>query len=175
MTPCKIAYSLVGKAYVAAGQAGACLHTIAILQAYQDDLLKDLDEGNGVGPDIVKELHWVTDFPLRSTKKMAALVATERHLWLNLSGIKEKEKSFLLNGSFLCLVQEAKKQFINFHKFIPRRTQVPGAATKRPPQPSQSPLTGNNRSRVSLLKPPITETWGRDGTLNQSLLRVGQI
>ncbi len=35
--------ALVGKAYMAAGQAGDYLHTIAVLQAYQADLLKDMD------------------------------------------------------------------------------------------------------------------------------------
>lgn len=29
---------------------------------------------------------------------MSALVNTERHLWLNLSGINEKNKTFLLNA-----------------------------------------------------------------------------
>lgn len=46
----------MGKAYAAAGQAGACLHTMAILQAYQAALLRDLNEGEGVGLDAVKEL-----------------------------------------------------------------------------------------------------------------------
>lgn len=32
-----------GRAYAAAGQAGAALHTMAMVQAYQADLLKDLD------------------------------------------------------------------------------------------------------------------------------------
>ncbi len=31
---------LVGKGYMAAGQAFACLHTMSVLQAYQADLLK---------------------------------------------------------------------------------------------------------------------------------------
>lgn len=48
---------MVGKTYVAAGQAGICLHTMAILQASQADLLRDLNEGEGVGLDAVKELH----------------------------------------------------------------------------------------------------------------------
>ncbi len=38
--------ALVGKGYAAAGQAGSCLHTMAVLQAYQADLLKELDEGS---------------------------------------------------------------------------------------------------------------------------------
>lgn len=31
---------------------------------------------------------------------MAALLAAERHLWLNLSDIKEKDKAFLLDAPF---------------------------------------------------------------------------
>ncbi len=35
---------LNGRAYAAAGQIVASLHTMAVLQAYQTDLLKDLDK-----------------------------------------------------------------------------------------------------------------------------------
>lgn len=42
---------LVGKAYTVAGQAGGALHTMAVLQAYQADLLKDLDGGEGLAPE----------------------------------------------------------------------------------------------------------------------------
>ncbi|XP_048037438.1 DLA class I histocompatibility antigen, A9/A9 alpha chain-like [Megalobrama amblycephala] len=41
-------------AHVAAGQAGAALHTMAVLQAYQADLLKDLDQGQGLSPEAVE-------------------------------------------------------------------------------------------------------------------------
>ncbi|KAI2663441.1 IgA FC receptor [Labeo rohita] len=47
---------LNGRAYTAAGQAVASLHTMAVLQAYQADLLKDLDKGQGLSPDKVSEL-----------------------------------------------------------------------------------------------------------------------
>ncbi|RXN09914.1 extracellular calcium-sensing receptor-like protein [Labeo rohita] len=46
--PCRLISSLVGKAYQAAGQAGAALHTMAVLQAYQADLLKDLSTGGTI-------------------------------------------------------------------------------------------------------------------------------
>lgn len=49
--PCRMASSLVGKAYGAAGQAVAPLHTMAVLQAYQADLLRYLDHGEGLGPE----------------------------------------------------------------------------------------------------------------------------
>lgn len=58
--PYRVTSSLVGKVYKAAGQAGACLHTMAILQVYQADLLKDLHKGEGAQPDDIKELHGAT-------------------------------------------------------------------------------------------------------------------
>ncbi len=84
---------------MAAGQAGAALHTMAILQAYQTEVLKEMDEGDGVTPEAVKELRRATDLALRATKHMAraversmvGLVTAERHLWLNLTEIREKE------------------------------------------------------------------------------------
>ncbi|XP_016097526.1 glypican-6-like [Sinocyclocheilus grahami] len=39
-----------------AGQAGGALHTMVVLQAYQADLLKDLDKGRGMSPEVVEEL-----------------------------------------------------------------------------------------------------------------------
>ncbi len=99
---------LNGKAYAAAGQAVASLHTMAVLQAYQADLLKDLDKGQDLSPDEVAELRHTTDLALRATKQaatdmgrsMAAMVVTERHLWVNLADIGKKEKGSLLDDPF---------------------------------------------------------------------------
>ncbi len=96
----------MGKAYRAAGQAGGCLHTIELLQAYQADLLKEMDEGDEIKNEDIVELHRDTDLSLRATKEtaraigrsMAALVATQRHLWLTLSQISEKDRFFLLDA-----------------------------------------------------------------------------
>ncbi len=84
----------MGKAYSAAGQAAACLHTMYLLQAYQAELLGDHDEevvvrtqfAKCIGPQICLSGLW------------QHLVATERHLWLNLSNIKRKEKNFLMGS-----------------------------------------------------------------------------
>ncbi len=43
--PCKTTSALIGKSYIAAGQAGMALHNTAILQAYQADVLKEMDKG----------------------------------------------------------------------------------------------------------------------------------
>lgn len=39
-----------GRAYAAAGQAGGASHTMVVLQAFQADLLKDLDNRQGLSP-----------------------------------------------------------------------------------------------------------------------------
>lgn len=95
---------MVGKSYEATGQTAATLHSI--LQIYQADLLKELDEGEGLTPETVKELRQATDMVLRATKhtvhavgrSMARMVLVECHLWLTLTDIKEKDRSFLLDA-----------------------------------------------------------------------------
>ncbi len=59
------------KAYTAAGQAGACLHTMSVLQAYQADLLKEMDKGEEIKNDDIAELRQATDLSLRATKETA--------------------------------------------------------------------------------------------------------
>ncbi len=47
---------------------------MAVLQAYQTDLLKDMDEGEGLKPEVVKELCRATDLALQATKQMACFL-----------------------------------------------------------------------------------------------------
>ncbi len=90
--PVKAVSSHVEKYYSAAGQAAATLLSIVVFQAYQAELLKELNEGEGITPEAVKELRQATDLVLRATKhtaqavghSMAGMVAVECHLWLNL-------------------------------------------------------------------------------------------
>ncbi len=71
--------------------------TLWQLQAYQADLLKELDEGEEIKSEDITELRRTADLSLHETKEtayaigrsMAALVAEERHMWLTLSDIKE--------------------------------------------------------------------------------------
>ncbi len=95
--PCRTTSALIGKSYMAAGQAGAALHTMAIFHAYQVEVLKKMDEGGGVTPEAVKELRRATDLALHATKHKARVA--ERHLWLNLTEIREKEMALLLDTS----------------------------------------------------------------------------
>ncbi|KAI2661633.1 Transposon Ty3-G Gag-Pol polyprotein [Labeo rohita] len=157
--PLRVTSALVGKGYTAAGQAGACLHTMSVLQAYQADLLKELDEGEEIKDSDISELRRTADLSLRATKEtaraigrsMAALVAAERHLWLTLSDMKEKDRVFLLDAplspaglfgdavnSVVDRYQEARKQAAAFQRFLPRRHPARGAAATEQPQPSTS-------------------------------------
>lgn len=132
---------------------------MGIMQAYQTDLIKGLDNSGEVGLDDIKEIRRAADLFLWATKEtassigrsMAALVATERHLWLNLSGINEKDKAFLIDAPLSGLFgdaintvierfQEAMRQSAAFKKFIPlchSRSQgvLPGSSpTHQPPR-----------------------------------------
>ncbi len=149
---------LNGRAYTAAGQAAASLHTMAVLQAYQADLLKDLDKGQGLSPDEVAELRRTTDLALHATKQaanaidrsMVAMVVTERNLWVNLADTGSKEKGFLLDvpvspselfGTSVETVvekfKEAKTRSAAFKSFIPRRSRSE-PEQQRDPGPSRS-------------------------------------
>ncbi len=66
-----------------------------------------MDEGEeDIKNDDIAELRRATDLSLRANKEtaraigrsMAALMATERHLWLTLSNIKERTGSFLMDA-----------------------------------------------------------------------------
>lgn len=80
--------------------------------------------------------------------RLAALVATERQLWLNLSGLMEKDRSFLLVALLLpaglfgtavetvvCKLKEAKIKSAAFERYIPRHRW-------RPFVPPPEPITG---------------------------------
>ncbi len=176
---CRTTSALIGKSYIAAGQAG-----MAILQAYQADVLKEMDEGTGLTPEALKELRRATDLALRATKhtaravgrSMAGSVAAERHLWLNLTKIREKEKVFLLDapisqsglfGEAVSSVVEnfrsAKTQSAALKQF-PRRTRdhsTPSSSLSREQSlPNKEPSGGGG---AQAMHPPPTTVWGARG------------
>ncbi len=182
--PCRTTSALIGKSYIAAGQAGMALHTMAILQAYQADVLKEMDEGTGLTPEAVKELRRATDLALRATKhtaravgrSMAASVAAERHLWLNLTEIREKEKVFLMDApisqsglfgeavnAVVDKFRSAKTQSAALKQFMPRRARdfsTPSSSVSREqPLPRREPPSGGAQAT----RPPPTAVWGARG------------
>ncbi|KAL0153424.1 hypothetical protein M9458_051262 [Cirrhinus mrigala] len=96
---------------------------------------------------------------------MAAMVAAERHLWLNLMGIKDRDKIFFLDApvsssglfgdsvnTVVTRFREAKRHAEAFDQFLPRRGQALGLSATQP-RPSQVPL------RVASRAPPCKD-WG---------------
>ncbi len=182
--PCRTTSALIGKSYIAAGQAGMALHTMAILQAYQADVLKEMDEGTGLTPEAVKELRRATDLALRANKhtaravgrSMAGSVAAERRLWLNLTEIREREVFLLdapisqsgLFGEAVSSVVEkfrsAKTQSAALKQFMPRRTRdhsTPSSSLSREQSlPRKEP---SGRSGAQAAHPPPTMVWGARG------------
>ncbi len=156
--------------------SGAALHTMAVLQVYQADLLKDLDQGQGLPPEAVSELRRTTDLALRATKQttaaigrsMAAMVATERHLWVNLMDIGEEEKRFLLDAPvspsklFITSVEtvvdkfkKAKARSAAYKSCIPRRSRSEPEHRRRPgPSWSAGRRQGQVTSVVNCGPPP---------------------
>ncbi|XP_016095392.1 uncharacterized protein [Sinocyclocheilus grahami] len=166
---------------MAAGQAAATLHSMGVLQAYQADVLKELDEGEGLTPEAVKELRRATDLALRATKhtaravgrSMAGLVSAERQLWLTLTDIKEKDRTFLLNapissdglfGDSVTTVVEkfraAKQQSAAFRQLILRRARE----VERQPPAARSRSSSLQRRKAQRHEPspkvPPRKDWG---------------
>ncbi len=184
--PLRTSSALMGKGYAAAGQAGSCLHTMAVLQAYQSDLHKELDEGEGIDAEDIRELRKTADLSLRATKEtaraigrsMAALVVTERPLWLTLSNIKDRDRIFLLNapllpsglfgdavGAVVDRHQDARKQAAAFQRFLPRPSLAQGAAGREQPLPRTGSLYREaQKESVAARAPPWRGRGGKQGS-----------
>ncbi len=132
----------------------------------------------------MKELRRATDLALRATKhtaravgrSMAASVAAERHLWLNLTEIREREKVFLMDapisqsGLFWEAVsavvdkfRSAKTQSAALKQFMPRRSRdysTPSSSVSREQSlPRKEPPSGGAQAT----RPSPTTVWGARG------------
>lgn len=158
--PCRTTSAMAGRAYTSAGQAASSLHTMAILQVFQAKLLRSLDESSSSEPAF-RDLRSTTDLALRATKataqaigrSMANLVVLERHLWLNLTEIKESDKVAFLDapvspcGLFGPAVEGFTERFTAAQKssqamrhFLPKRsTSAPSRPRTAPTQHQSKP------------------------------------
>ncbi len=155
---------------------------MAVLQAYQADLLMDLDNGQGLSPDEVAELRRTTDLALRATKQaatamgrsMAAIVVMERHLWVNLADLERKEKGFLLDapvspselfGTSVNMVvekfREARARSAAFKTFIPRRSRSEPEQSRGPGPSRSEDRRRAQRASVATRAPPPPADRGR--------------
>ncbi|ROL49022.1 hypothetical protein DPX16_16637, partial [Anabarilius grahami] len=160
--------ALAGRGYTSAGQAASTLHSMAVLLVYQVKLLRDLDEA-GHDSATFKELRSATDLALCATKtmaqvigsSMASLVVLERHLWLNLTEIKDADRAVFLDspvsptGLFGPAVDGFAERFTAAQKssqamqhFLPKRSS--SSASSRPKS-----VRGQQQSPKD--KPPATK------------------
>ncbi len=162
-------------------------------------MLKYLDKGQGLSPDEVAELRRTTDFSLHATKQatamsksMAAMVVTERHMWVNLADIGKKEKGFLLDApvspfklfstSYKTLVKkfrEAKARSAAFKTFIPRRSRSEPKQHRGPSLSRSGDQRWAQKASVATRAPPppAGRARGRHGSkrVRQDLREVIQI
>ncbi len=113
---------------------------MSVLQAYQADLLKEMDECEGMSSDDIMELRRTADLALRATMEttraigwsMAAMAAAERHLWLTLSDIKDKDRIFLLDAPLapLGLFGDAVDFVVGRHQEARRQAVAFGSASR---------------------------------------------
>ncbi|ROK16092.1 hypothetical protein DPX16_22710 [Anabarilius grahami] len=167
--PCRTTSTLVGRAYTSAGQAASALHTMAIFQVFQAKLLRSLDE-SGIDAPAFRDLRSATDLALRATKataqaigwSMASLVVLERHLWLNLTEIKDLDKTGFLDalvspsGLFGPAVDGFTERFTAAQKssqairhFLPKRSSSASALSRPRPAPAQQNKPATSTSQAA--------------------------
>ncbi len=143
-----------------------------------------MDEGTGLTPEAVKQLRRATDLALRATdlalratkhtaravgRSMTASVAAERHLWLNLTEIREREKVFLMDapisqsglfgeaiGAVVDKFRSAKMQSAALKEFMPRRSRD---VSREQSLPRKEPSDGGAQAT----RPSPTTVWGARG------------
>ena len=172
---CRTTSALAGRAFAASGQAASALHSMAVLQILQADLLRELDE-KGSDHTALTDLRSATDLSLRATKtaaqaigrSMAALTVIDRHLWLTLADMSESERAVFLNaplsptGLFGPAVSGIVDRFSEVQKasqamnlFLPRRSS-PAAGRSQAQPPARSSTQRSSR-------PPTTSQRRQGG------------
>ncbi|KAI2644246.1 Zinc finger protein zas1 [Labeo rohita] len=162
--------SLLGKGYSATGQAGACLHTMSLLQAYQADLLKGLADGEKVD---LEEPRRTVDLALHATKETAPGSGA---VYGSHGGGGEAPVPSGLFGkavnSVVSRYQEARKQAAAFQRYLPRRSLTSAAAGHEQPQPStRSSYREVQKLSVATCAPPSRDRDSRHSRPGSSKAR----
>ncbi len=112
-------------------------------------------------------------------RSLAAMVVTERHLWVNLADIRKKEKGFILDalvlpseifGTSVEMVvenfREVKARSAAFKSFIPRRSRSEPKQHRGPGLSWSEDQRWAQKVRVMTRAPPppVARTRGRRGS-----------
>ncbi|XDV15321.1 hypothetical protein PO909_015439 [Leuciscus waleckii] len=132
----------------------SALHTMAVLQVFQAKLLRSMDES---GPELeaFRDLRSATDLALWATKSTAQaigrsmenLTVLERHLWLNLTEMKDADRAGFLDspisttGLFGPVVKGFAERYTKAQKasqamrhFLPKQKGADSSADNAPSQ-----------------------------------------
>ncbi|KAK9957719.1 hypothetical protein ABG768_011942 [Culter alburnus] len=107
---------------------------------------------------------------------MVDSVAAERHLWLNLMEIHDKEKVFLMNvpisqsdllgeavNTVVDKFRAAKSQSAVLRQFMPRRVRDSSIPSSSLPRELSSHRKDSASRRSDPVHPPPTKVWGARG------------
>ncbi|ROL46272.1 hypothetical protein DPX16_23861 [Anabarilius grahami] len=120
------------------------LHTMAILQAYQVDVLKEMDEGDGLTPEEVKELRRATDLALRATK--------------HTSGLFGEAVNMVVDKFWT-----AKSQLAALRQFMPKRVRDSSILSSSLPKERSLHRKDSANRRSDRVHPPLSMVWGPCG------------
>ncbi len=108
------------------------------------------------------------DRPCAIGRSMAAMVAAERHLWLTLSDIKDKDRDFLLDAPLapLGLFGDAVESVVDRHREARKQTGTFQRFLPRCPPPQAHPRASSSyreaqRQRVATRAPPSRDRGGK--------------
>ncbi len=108
---------------------------MSVLQAYQADLLKELNEREQVSSDDIAKLRRTADLSLRATKETARALGALWLLWWQQRDI----------CGWPCQIW---RQVAAFQRFLPRRSRAQGAAGRSSPRRVPAPHTGRLKRRA---------------------------
>ena len=190
--PCRFSAAQLEKIYRAQAGTARALSSVTMLQTYQAMCLAEI--GSLMPPDnplapLLDEVRVATDYMLRVSRcaalslgrGMASTVVAQRHLWLTLSNVPDRDRAVYLDepvsaeglfGQSLEAIQERfelrKKQTEALRSVIPRREvkvkQSAGSRTASPPPPSKKPLSGQGPQQGKQKapgQPPRRPAWGK--------------
>ncbi len=154
--PCRATSALVRHAYSEAGLAASVLHSMAVLQVFQANMLANEDAG--LDSASLRDLRSATDLALHATKatakaigcSMSSLIVLERHLWLTMMEMKVADKipfldALISSGSlfgpavegFAERYTEAQKSSQAMRHFLPKCTSSSSASSRPKSAPTQ--------------------------------------
>ncbi|RXN07737.1 Glycosyltransferase LARGE1 [Labeo rohita] len=183
--PYRFSFKQLGRIYGEQACAARALSSMSLLQTYQAICLGELSEAVSAGRPcdaLMGEVLSTADYILRATRgalvslghAMAGTVVAQRHLWLTLANLPERDRSAFLStpispsgffgaglGAVQALFEDSKKQAESLRGSMPRRFSRPAQPAARPgPRLSSRPPPAKRPASATASRPAA---WGSGG------------